>query len=93
MKLENLQKANDIAVEIESCKTAIQERKKLREGIIYNLERGYEIEYENGLKGDFVSYRNTSILIPEKEILKHLEASIKAEEAQLKFLIKELEEL
>lgn len=93
MKLENLQKANDIAMAIEGCKTTIQEQKKLREGIIYNLENYGEVEYVNGLKGVSVSYKSTGILIPEKELLKHLEASIKAGEAELNFLIKELEKL
>jgi len=93
MKLENLQKANDIAMAIEGCETTIKERKKLREGIIYNLENYGEVEYVNGLKGVSVSYKSVGILIPEKELLKHLEASIKADEAELKFLIKELEQL
>lgn len=93
MKLENLQKANDIAIAIEGRETTIQEQKKLREGIIYGLENDLEFQREGGPKGVFVLYRNTSILIPSKEILKHLEASIKADEAELQFLIKELEEL
>ncbi len=93
MKLENLQKANDIASEISRINQSLKQRKHVEQKLIHVIDTLGDIEFNGGVKGTVINFMDVNIVMPSKVILRHLRATINADENNLYSLNSELEEL